>query len=145
MDNKPKYNLQQNGKDLKVYVHVVQPGEILKTMLEEIRMTLAYDDASALNMIRTDYANVPQQYIIGKRAELPLKQILDMVDIGIADHQSHALNPVIEQQPAVIKEKKVEDFINGMNLLCDMYVTEEADRETIKNILKKINIHGKES
>src|SRR3990167_11507800 len=132
----PKFNIEQNNEELKVYMFTIQGGPLQVELAEDFKAVLAYNDQGAINQVRKDY---PMNVTIHlkKRAQVDVKKIMDAVNIP---------TPVIPQEikilpePKVSKEKTVQDFIYGMLMVADKYVESPRDKTSLKRIINKIKI-----
>lgn len=137
---KPKFNIEQNNENLKVYMFTVQGGPLQIEIAEDFKAVLAYNDQGAYDEVRKDY---PAGTLIHvkKRAQVEVKKIIDVVATKTSSiPQEIKILPA--PQPA--KEKTIKDFIFGIMLVADKYVESERDRASLKRIIKKIKVPNNE-
>ena len=130
----PKLNIEKNNEGLKIFMFTVQGGPMQIEIAEEFKAVLAYNDQGALDIIRKDYpAGVT--FHLKKRAEGPVKRIIDAVDLGAVEPKIEFIMP--EPVPA---EQSKASFVYSLMRVADKYVENARDRATLKRILGKISI-----
>lgn len=135
--NIPKFELEKEGKNLKLFFFTIQFGQVQLNVAEDFQATFAYKKEDALAEVKKIYPNIP--IIIKERANVDVKKILDVV--GHAPKQ----NLEMKIAPAPSREKTIQDFIWGVMLIADEYVKDEKDRKTLKDVLKKIEVKNEDS
>src|SRR3990167_112716 len=112
---KPKFNIEQNNEELKVYMFTIQGGAVQIEFTEDFKAVLAYNDQGAFEQVRKDYP-VTTVIHVKKRAQVEVNKILNAVNLPLS-------KPIeIISLPAPTKEKSIKDFIYGMMLISDKYV-----------------------
>src|SRR3990167_10093166 len=109
----PKFNIEQNNEELKVYMFTIQGGPLQVELAEDFKAVLAYNDQGAIDQVRKDY---PMNVTIHlkKRSQVDVKKIMDAVNMPA---------PVMPQEikilpePKASKEKTVKDFVYGLMLV----------------------------
>lgn len=131
----PKLKTNKNNEELKIYMYVVQGGPIKIDIPEDFKAVMAYNDNDAINMVRKDYpAGLP--IFIKKKAQVDISKVLDAVDL----QATAAQDLKIHVTPPEPRQKSVRDFVYGMMLVADKYITNKRDQSSMKRILKKINL-----
>lgn len=129
-----KLNIEKDKEGLKIYMFTVQGGPIQVDVAEDFKAVLAYNDQGAVEMVRKDYpAGIA--FHLKKRAEVPIKRIIDAVDLG------EMVKPIefILPEPVPTEQSKAS-FIYSLMLVADKYVENERDRASLKRILNKVKI-----
>ena len=129
-------NIEKEAQELKLYLFTVQGGPIKIDLPEDFKAVMAYNDNDALNMVRKDYP-VGLPLFVKKRAQVEVRKIIDVVNLQPAVPQDLK----IYVTPPVSREKTVQDFIHGMMLISDKFVSDKRDRTALKRIIKKIRVH----
>ena len=133
---KPKFNIEQNNEDLKVYMVTVQGGPMQIDVAEDFKAVLAYNDQGAFDQARKDYPAGTLIHI-KKRGQIEVKKIIEVINTPVSvPPQEIKILPA----PEPTKEKSVKDFIYGILLISDKYIENERDRASLKRIIKKIKI-----
>lgn len=133
MNNPDKMNIEKDAQELKLYMFTVQSGFMNIEVPEDFKAVMAYSDKDAITMVTKDYRQgIP--IAVRKRAEVKVKKIVDIVNIPNISPQEVK----ITQTPISKKEKTKQDFVYGMMLVADTFITDKRDRSTLKRILKKI-------
>lgn len=130
-----KFNLEKDSKKLKLFMFTIQKGLVQINTAESFRAVMAYDDESAVNLIRKEHLGTPQIFL-NKRAEVEVGKIIDAVQFDKIVPQT--VNLIESPQP--IKEKTVEDFIAGLMLMGEKYITNKRDLVSLKRILSKVKV-----
>ena len=131
--NVPKFDLKKGEEDLKLYFFTIQFGQISLDIREDFQATFAYNKESAIQEVRKSYQDgIP--IIIKDRASVDVKKVIDVIN------QAPVQKLELQIPPSVPKEKKIEDFIQGLMLLSDEYITKKADKSLLKEIIKRIKI-----
>lgn len=128
--------IKKEAQELKLYMFTVQRGPIKIDLPEDFRAVMAYNNVDALNMVRNDYTK-DQQLFIKKRAQVEVQKIIDVVNPQIPKD----LQVMSPKQKKKTKAKTKQDFINGMMLIADRFVTNKRDQTSLKRILNKIKIN----
>lgn len=136
---KPKFNINQDNQELKVYMYTIQGGPIQIELAEDFKAVLAYNDQGAIEQVRKDY---PMNVTIHlkKRAQVDVKKIMDVINLP---------TPVMPQEIKILpetkptKEKTVKDFIYGLMLISNEYISLEKDRIALEKIIKRIKYANK--
>ena len=133
---KPKFNINQNNEELKVYMYTIQGGPLQVELVEDFKAVLAYNDQGAIDQVRKDY---PMNVTIHlkKRAQVDVKKIMDAINMP-APVMPQEIKILPEPKPS--KEKTVKDFVYGMLLIADKYVESPRDRASLKRIISKIKV-----
>ena len=131
---KPKFNIEQNNEELKVYMFTIQGGPVQIEFPEDFKAVLAYNDQGAFEQVRKDYP-VTTVIHVKKRAQVEVNKILNAVNLPLS-------KPIeIISLPAPTKEKSIKDFIYGLMLISDKYVENKRDQVSLKRIINKIKIN----
>lgn len=140
----PKFDLEKNQQDLKLYFFTVQTGAIKIDLPEDVQAIVAYNDEEAFQELRRHYVRgVPM--LVKKRASVSYKKILTVLKeptLGspMTMPQETATTP--EPAPAVtVTATTPEQFIHNLLLVADKFVTEKRDQTTLKRIISKIKIN----
>ena len=130
----PKFNIEKDSEELKVYMFTVQGGPVQVEYPEDFKAVLAYNDADALAMVRKDY---PMGVFINvrKRATVPIKTIVDAVNLQPTVAQDIK---IIAPPEVVPQEKTVREFVYGMMMVADKYITNKRDQASLRRIVGKI-------
>ena len=132
MTDAPKLELKSPLGELKIFFATVQGGANSIEVAEDVRVVLAYDDNGALEMIRKDYpAGVPIN--VRKRGTIEVVQLIEKVKLP---EPPSILPELLEIKPP--PKKTVRDFVYGMMLLAEEYVTNPRDKASIKRIISKL-------
>ena len=132
----PKFNIEQNNEELKVYMFTIQGGPVQVEFPEDFKAVLAYNDQGALEQVRKDY---PASTVINikKRAQVEVNKILNAVNLPLS-------KPVeIISLPAPAKEKSIKDFIYGLMLISNEYITIKRDKIALDKIISRIQYANK--
>ena len=130
----PKLNIEKNNEGLKIFLFTVQSGPMQIEVAEDFKAILAYNDQGAIDILKKDYTS-NAIYHAKKRAEVPVKKIIDAVDLGAQVPKIEFIMP----EP-VPKEQSVASFVYSLMLAADKYVENDRDRASLKRILGKIKI-----
>ena len=130
---KPKFNIEQNNEELKVYMYTIQGGPVQVEFPEDFKAVLAYNDQGAIEQIRKDYP-VSTVIHVKKRAQVEVNKILNAVNLPLSKPVE-----IISLAPPT-KEKTIKDFIYGLMLISDKYVENKRDQASLKRIINKIKI-----
>ena len=128
-----KMNIEKDNNELKLYLFTVQNGPLFVEFPEDVKTVMAYTAQEATNIVRNNYP-FGKVIRINKRASVVVRKIIDVVDV----------QPLVPQEvkmlvePPQSKEKSVQDFVYGMLLIADQFVTDERDRAVLKQIVGKI-------
>lgn len=133
-----KRDLKKDGQTLKLYMYTVQSGQIKIDVPEDFKAILAHDESDALNRVLQDYRYLPKttQFFVKKRAQVEVQKLLDVVNLPELTGGFKIVNVV----PEVTKEKTIKDFVFGMMLVADKFVTDKCDQMSLKRIINKIKI-----
>ena len=131
-----KMNIEKNSNTLKVYMFTVQGGPVAVHLAEDFKAIMAYTDEEAINMVRKDY---PAGIVITikERARVEVKKIVDAINLQPLSPQD--LKIVVTPPPT--REKTMQDFVYGMMLVADKFVTNKRDQASLKRIINKIKPH----
>ena len=133
---KEKLELKTPLGDLKLYFATVQGGAQSIEVAEDVKAVMAYDDNTALELIRKDYpAGVA--ITVRKRAIMHVSEILGKVKVPEHPVDATSILPALLEVPPP-KKKTVKDFVYGMMLLAEEYVTNPRDKASIKRIISKL-------
>ena len=125
-----KLEINKNKEDLKLYFFTIQQGTVQIDVTEDFRTVLAYNDTGAIDLVRAGYpTGVPIN--IKKRAHVDIKKIIDRID-------SPAQELKLSIEPLPEREKTARDFVLGLMLVSDQYITSKRDRASLKRIISKI-------
>lgn len=128
-----KFNLQDQGRPLQVFIFTIQKGPVAMELDEDMQTILAHDEPSAMQQVLRNYVQ-GQVVNIRKRAVFPVDKLLQAVNLDIT-----VTPPTITALPLhTPKEIRELEFINGMLLITDKFVTEKRDQTSIKRIIKKV-------
>ena len=127
--------MEKEAQELKLYMFTVQGGPIKIDLPEDFKAVMAYNDTDALNMVRKDYP-AGLQLFVKKRAQVEVKKIVDVVNL-----QTTPQDLKIYVTPPVPREKTMQDFVYGMMLIADKFVTDKRDQASLKRIINKIKVH----
>ena len=134
-----KLELKTPLGDLKIYFATVQGGAQSIEVAEDVKAVMAYDDNGALELIRKDYpAGV--SITVRKRAQVDVSQIIGKVRLPEVPVDASSILPALLDvpPPPPPRKKTVKDFVYGMMLLSEEYVTNPRDKATIKRIISKL-------
>ena len=133
-EQNPKFDLKHETQDLKVFFYTVQGGPMLVEFPEDFKAVMAYNESGAVENIRKDY---PAGVVISarKRGEVTVKRIVDAINLKM-EGQSQELQ--IHVEPKISREKTAIDFIHGLMLVADKFVTNKRDQATLKRIIGSI-------
>ena len=134
----PKFDIERENQELKVFFFTVQKGPMAIEIAEDFKAVMAYNDQGAIDSIKKDYTVPGQQVTARKRGEVPIKKILDAVNLNVAGVPQDLKITVTPPPP---REKTAHDFIYGMLLISDKFVVDKRDRASLKRIINKIKIH----
>ena|SRR3990167_2867593 len=130
---KPKFNIEQNNEELKVYMYTIQGGPVQIEFPEDFKAVLAYNDQGAIDQVRKDYPTTTVIHL-KKRAQVEVNKILNAINLPL----SKPIEIVSLAPPT--KEKTIKDFIYGLMLISDKYVENKRDQASLKRIIAKINV-----
>lgn len=131
-----KMNIEKDAQELKLYMFTVQGGPIKIDLPEDFKAVMAYNDTDALNMVRKDYP-AGLALFVKKRAQVEVRKIVDVVNLQTTTPQDLK----IYVTPPTPREKTMQDFIYGMLLISDKFVTDKRDQASLNRIIKKIKVH----
>jgi len=136
-----KFNLIEHDAVLHLYFFTVQGGMTTVEIAEDVKAVMAYNDAGAIEQLRKEY---PAGTVISARvrAKLDVKRIVDA--LNLPDDFSAVPMPVTLPPSSPPKEKTAKDFVFGMMLVADSFVSDADDREALKRIISKID-YGNEA
>ena len=133
----PKLNLNENSNALQVYVFTVQNGSLNLEVPEDTKMFLAYNDITAIEMVRKEYsAGFP--IAIRKRATIPVQKIIDVLNIPTNGTATVPQKIDSSVESPISKEVAERNFIYGMMMVADKFVVDKRDQATIKRIINKV-------
>ena len=131
--NIPKFDLKKGDEDLKLYFFTIQFGAVTVNIPEDFQATFAYNKESAIQEVRKSYQDgIP--IVIKDKAHVNVQKVIDVIN------QAPVQKLELQFPPPVSKEKKVEDFIQGLMLLSDEYITKKADKVLLKEVIKRIKV-----
>ena len=130
---KPKFNIEQNNEELKIYMYTIQGGPVQIEFPEDFKAVLAYNDQGAIDQVRKDYPTTTVIHL-KKRAQVEVNKILNAINLPL----SKPIEIVSLAPPT--KEKTIKDFIYGLMLISDKYVENKRDQASLKRIIAKINV-----
>jgi hypothetical protein len=132
MENEPKkFNLQHQPGPLQVFIFTIQRSPVAIILNEDIQTILANDEVSARQQVLKNYVQ-GQVVNIRKRAVFPIDKLLQAVNVA----PPTVTVPPLQTQ----KEIKEMEFITGMLLIVDKFVTEKRDQTAIKRIINKVKM-----
>lgn len=129
-------NINKEAQELKLYMFTVQGGPIKIDLPEDFKAVMAYNDTDALNMVRKDYP-AGLSLFVKKRAQVEVRKIVDVVNLQPSTPQDLK----IYVTPPEPRQKTMQDFVYGMMLVADKFVTNKRDQATLKRIIGKIKIN----
>lgn len=133
--NEKSMDIKNNSGELKIYFFTVQKGLVSVDLEEDVKVIIAYSELDAFNKIRQDY--LMGEFIhIKKRVQVVVKNLMSAINIKDKQEASTEVIPPI-QTPQ--KEKTAREFVYGMMLIADTFVTNKRDQTLLKRIIKKIN------
>jgi hypothetical protein len=119
---------------LSIYLFTVQDAQMRAAFLMDFRAVIAYTPVDAITMIRKEYPEgVP--IAIDIKGSVPVQRLMDFVNIPRAEPITI---PTIPLEPMPEMEKTVQQFIEGLMLVMDKFVTDKKDRAMLKKIISKI-------
>ena len=129
-----KMNIEKDSNELKIYMFTVQTGGTVVEIPEDFKAVMAYTDSDAINMVKKDYL---QGRIISvkQRAKIEVRKIIDAVNIQPAVQQETEIH-----QAAPPQEKTMQEFVCGMMLVADKFITNKRDRASLKRIIDKVKL-----
>ena len=132
-----KFDLTHGNSDLKAYFFTVQDGPLQLEVAEDFKVVIAYNDQGAFEHVRMYY---PKGKVISvrKRGEMPIKNIIDHINLWPTRPYARPIEVINKKEPQ--KEKSAEQFIQGLMLVADKFVTEKRDQASLKRIIGKIKV-----
>ena len=148
-----KLDMNRNAEELKVYMFTIQNEPTILEIPEDFKAVMAYNNTEAINMIRKFYP-IGTVITMKERARLEVRKIIDVVNLkSITPKDSDVIitpPPTKENTtpqdlgatvtPPASKEKTAQDFVYGLMMVADRYITNKRDQTSLKRILGKIKI-----
>ena len=138
-DKSPKMSIMNGTDELKVYMFSVEKGGSIFDRKEDFKMILAYTDSDAVASLLKDYVDIP--VFVKKKAQLEVKKIVDKIDIELLIPKQESKIDFVPPIPVPTKEKTEKEFVQGIMLVADKFITDKRDRSTLKRIVKKIKVN----
>lgn len=135
-NNLPKFNIEKDQQELKIFMFSIQSGPIKIDLPEDFKAIMAYNDGDAMNQILKEYPPGVQLFV-KKKAQVEVRKIVDAVNLLPTTPQ----NVQLTVTPPESKEKTAQQFVQGLMLVTDKFVTNERDKASMKRILKKIKLY----
>lgn len=131
----PKFNIEKDAQELKIFMFTIQSGPIKIDLPEDFKAIMAYNDGDAMNQVLKEYPPGLQLFI-RKKAQVEVRKIVDAVNLLPTTPQ----NVQLTVAPPESKEKTAQQFVRGLMLVADKFVTNARDRASLKRILGKIKL-----
>jgi hypothetical protein len=144
MENQPTQKLElvskNTNEDLKLYgflVNIISNDSGMPLSSQQINFILSYNDMDAINeLVKLYPPGVLMNTLINKNIEV--KKIINVLSIEKTEPLLLTQQPpIVEQEP--IKKTK-EQFLYGLMLVKDDFVSDENDKILLENIIKKIKL-----
>lgn len=135
---------------LKLLFYIVKQAPNLPTpiMPGEFHVAVAFDDMEAMQTIKVLYPTTDIN--AQKLGEVNVAEVLNKIEMAARDRQGTQQQPapanvgvpaeVIAPPKTVGKKKNKEEFIQGLMLVADVFVTDKKDQEALKKIISRIKL-----
>jgi len=137
-NNIPKFNIEANQKvPLKLFVLSVQDGRVIINVPQDLRLILSYSREDAIKTAKKDYP-ADKLLRITEKGSMEVSNLLKVLNLP----QEQAI-PLKQEEIFITPQMKKQEFVNGLMLVTDQFVESDEDKETIKKILKNVQLEKK--